>query len=68
MIGKQWLISEKAFLQQKLHPISNLSNSMVKKWKKQIDKINSSGKMDIEKIVDDIIDGHFFDYDIKPLE
>ncbi|MDD5377087.1 MAG: hypothetical protein PHH16_03140 [Candidatus Gracilibacteria bacterium] len=41
---------------------------MVKKWKKQIEKINSSGKIDIGKIVEDLIDGKTSTYDISPLE
>ncbi len=41
---------------------------MVKKWKKQIEKINSSGKIDIGKIVEDLISGKTSTYDISSLE
>ena len=41
---------------------------MVKKWKKQIEKINSSGKIDIGKIVEDLIGSKISAYDITPLE
>lgn len=41
---------------------------MVKKWQKQIAKINSSGRIDIGKIVDDLLTGNISGYDIKPLQ
>jgi hypothetical protein len=57
-VGKRLQISNDEYRQRKSFPISSHFDNMVKKWQKQIAKINSSGRIDIGKIVDDLLTGN----------